>query len=484
VPKSFDDLFPENACAPIYSVSRPLSRAGTGAEPEGLPTPPTDFPVASTAPPPSLPLAPPEVTAEDLLAQPFAYLSGPAGTGKTFLARKIVELEADRSILTATTGIAAVNLGDATTINSLLSFFDTKSLMEHYASGFLAYKLRMLRKSGYRRIVLDEISMMEADQLDILCTCLDEINLAKAYDEDLGQVTLEARDSGILQLLLVGDFAQLPPVDGAFAFEAGAWSRFAEHTFKLTTIRRQGDPSYIQALQAVRRGHAGEALPVLRPTFVEKLDLDFPGTTIVPKNDAVDRVNNLRYMRLKGKEFTWLTTRSGQQQKDWLRLIPEVLKLKEGALVMILANKAYPQLDTGDRRVFEYVNGDLATVLGPDQASGGVKVYLHRTLQDVVVTPAVKEWREPTGKRKPPYTVKGVVTYLPLRLAYATTVHKSQGLSLDQVQVAITDGFMSKPSMLYVALSRCRSLEGLRVIGTEKIFLGRCGVEDKVKGWL
>jgi len=468
MPKSFEDLFPD-ACGAAVPSTPSTSTYSTGTSTVQVPA--VEAPAA-------------EVAAEDLLAQPFAYLSGPAGTGKTFLARKIVELEADRSLLCATTGIAAVNLGDATTINSLLSYFDTKSLMEHYASGFLAYKLRMLRKSGYRRIVLDEISMMEADQLDILCTCLDEINLTKAYDEDQGLVTLEARDAGILQLILVGDFAQLPPVDGAFAFEGGAWSRFAEHTFRLTTIRRQGDPGYIQALQAVRRGQAGEALPTLRPTFVEKLDLDFPGTTIVPKNDAVDRVNNLRYMRLKGKEFTCLTTRSGQQQKDWIRLIPEVLKLKEGALVMILANKPYPQLDTGDRRVFEYVNGDLGTVLGPDPTSGGVKVYLHRTLQDVVVTPAIKEWREPTGKRKPPYTVKGVVTYVPLRLAYSTTVHKSQGLSLDQVQVAITDGFMARPSMMYVALSRCRSLEGLRVVGTERAFLGRCGVEDKVKGWL
>lgn len=418
---------------------------------------------------------------EDLLAQPYAYLSGPAGTGKTFLARQVVERD-DRSILCATTGIAAVNLGDATTINSLLSYFDTKSLMEHYASGFLAYRLRMLRKSGYRRIVLDEISMMESDQLDILCTCLDEINLTKAYDEDLQQVTLEAHDSGILQLLLVGDFAQLPPVDGAFAFEAGCWSRFAEHTYKLSTIRRQGDPTYIHALQAVRRGHAEAALPVIQPALADKLDLDFAGTTIVAKNDAVDRVNNLRYMRLKGKEFTCAAVRSGQQQKDWIRLIPEQLKLKEGALVMVLANKPYPSLDTGDRRVFEYVNGDQGTVLSQDP--NGVRVYLHRTLQEVLITPAIKEWREPTGKKKPPYTVKGAVTYIPLRLAYAITCHKSQSLSLDAVQVSITDGFMARPSMVYVALSRCRSLEGLRVIGTERIFLGRCGVDEKVKGWL
>jgi hypothetical protein len=424
----------------------------------------------------------PEVTVEELLAAPFGYLSGPAGTGKTWLARKVVEVLGQRAILAATTGIAAVNLGDATTINSLLSYFDTKSLMEHYASGFLRYRLMMLRKSGVRRIVLDEVSMMEADQLDIICTALDDLDLTKSYDADLEEVTIDADDDRRLKLLLVGDFAQLPPVEGAFAFEGGAWPRFAEATFKLTTIRRQGDLQFTQALQQVRRGHAVAALPTFQPCLTDHLDLEFAGTTIVAKNDAVDRVNALRYMKLKGREFQCATVRSGQQPKDWLRLIPEVLKLKEGALVMILANKPYADCAPGELKRFEYVNGDLATVIKADGT--GVRVMLHRTFEELTVTPFTKEWKEATGKRKPPYTIKGAVTHMPLRLAYATTVHKSQGLSLDAVQVSITDGFMSRPSMMYVALSRCRSLEGLKIVGTEKIFLGRCGVEEKIRGWL
>lgn len=411
---------------------------------------------------------------------PFGYLAGAAGSGKTYLARELVKSLGDRGVMCATTGIAAVNLGDATTVNSLFGYYDTNSLKEQYASGFLAYRMRMLRKSGIRTVVADEVSMMDADQLDILCASMDDIDLKKSYDRDLEEVEIAADDDFRLRLLLVGDFCQLPPIDGPYAFESGAWSRF--QVLKLEKMWRQTEPGFIEALQAVRRGDGAAALDVLRPCFTEKLDLQFDGATLVAKNDSVDRINALRAMKLSGPEYTWKTQRSGDQQKEWVKHIPEEFRVRKGALVMVLANKPYPKLDPQEMTQFAYVNGDLGTVL--EQTPEGIKVFLHRTFDEKVITPNLKEWKEATGKRNPRWLIKGAVTYMPLRMAYASTTHKSQGLTMDKVQVSISDGMFMKPSMLYVALSRARSLEGLRIVGTERQFLGRCGVAEKVRGWL
>jgi hypothetical protein len=423
----------------------------------------------------------PGLTTQSILdALPFCYLSGAAGTGKTYLARQLRDEHADQVLFTATTGIAAVNLGDATTINSALAFSTTQTLLEHYASGFLAYRLRMLRKSGIRILVIDEVSMMEATQLDILCTALDELDQKKTYDEDLEQVIYSADDDRRLKVLLLGDFCQLSPVDGEFAFESTAWDRFTPLT--LTENRRQADAAFIRGLHYVRAGHGELALECFRPCFAKEIDIQFDGATIAAKNDAVDRINNLRHLKVTGPLYTYKTIRSGKQDKSWIKNIPEVLSVKKGSLVMILANKPFPRLDPTEMAQFEYVNGDLATVVGQDQ--DGIRVMLHRTFEEVTVTMALKELKEATGKKKPRWTILGTCQYMPLRLAYGTTVHKSQGLTLDKVQVLITDNFFSHPGMLYVALSRARSLEGLRIVGTERMFVGRCGVNEKVRRWL
>lgn len=425
---------------------------------------------------------PPEISVADLCAPPFSYLEGAAGTGKTYLARQIIQQRTD-AVLCATTGIAAVNLGDATTINSLLAYFDTNSLWQAYASGWLGTRLRQLRKSGIRIIVLDEVSMLDANQLTVLCQALDDVNLKKSYDASLETAEMVSEESLEMKLILVGDFAQLPPVKAEFAFTSPEWGRFRDHTFRLKTIRRQGDTRFIEALGHVRSGRALQALQVLEPRIVPTLDFNFAGTTIVAKNDEVDRINGLRHASLPGELLKWATTRAGEQEKDWLRLIPESVDLKVGALVMILANLAIAK-EEGElyTQGYEYVNGDLATVLA--KASNGIRCMLHRTFGEVVVRPMTSEWREPTGKKKPPYTVKGAVTRMPLRLAYATTVHKSQGLSLDEVQVSLASWMFSKPGMTYVALSRCRTLEGLRIVGNAKMFLGKCAVEPKIGAYL
>lgn len=451
---------------------------------------------------------PKEVTVEEVLAQlPLAYMSGRAGTGKTTLARQIDETRGD-AIMCATTGIAAVNLGNATTLNSLLHYFDTQGLQKHHQSGYLLHRLDKLRRSGLRIIILDEVSMLPADQLTCLVEALDELSMTVGYDREIYHY--DESDDMRLKLLLVGDFAQLPPVDAPYAFESPAWPIFAEHTIKLEKVWRQENQRFADALHAIRLGKPSEAAPVLKDRFVRGVDIHFDGTTIVAKNLDVDLINHRRHGMLPGEPIPWATIRSGEQQKDWLKQIPEGVALKPGALVMTLMNKPVPRLLDEMIADYYYVNGDLGTVVEPDEKQG-IKVLIHRTQKVVTVTPATKEWTEPMSPPTPVDTkyvakpgevvslvydddgraqkviskiLKGTVSYMPLRLAYATTVHKSQGLSLDRVQVAIGDWMFSKPGMLYVALSRCRSLEGLSIVGNEKMLMGRCGVDPKVRRFL
>lgn len=430
----------------------------------------------------------------------FTYLAGAAGSGKTFAVKDWAAREPGL-LLCATTGIAAINLG-GTTINAQLGYFDTKSLQESYTTGFLSARLGKLYKAGVRRLVLDEVSMLDGDQLTYLVKAIEEVN-------NRGYVlsTSQADDGGAaeLGLTLVGDFAQLPPVKAPFAFESHEWSRFTEpgHTITLTEIRRQADPAFIQALRDARAGRGLAALEFFGPTLQTETDDAFEGPTLLAKNASVDRYNWLRMTRLTGTDVWFPATREGKQRSEWGHPdkppatwgIPPRLHLKRGCLVMVLANKRL-SLSTS----FEYVNGDLGELTDVDEANKLAYVTLQRTGQTVGVTYVRREVLIPldSARRREliasgqaekiadggKWEIAGWISYLPLRVAYASTVHKSQGLSLDRVQVNIRDAFFKSPGMLYVALSRARSAQGLRLVGSAAAFVERCTTDPRLKAWL
>lgn len=393
----------------------------------------------------------------------YSHISGQAGTGKTYLLRQRPASEE----LVATTGIAAINLGGAT-INSLLGYFDTKSLKDSYVAGFAQARLRGLHEQGCRRVNLDELSMLGGDALDVIVDIFDEVNegLQQARRPPIG-------------LTLCGDFAQLPPVKAPFAFEARCWSRFEENRLQLTKIHRQADRDFVEALQAVRRGDSRRALEFFSGRFVERLDDDFRGSTVKSKNDEVDRYNALRLRELPGDPLVVQNLKAGVQSGDW-KHIPEELELKKGALVMVLANRRTKGSPVG---CYDYVNGDLGILEAVFGQAGQhvARVKLVRDGSLVTVDRCRRVKREGTGEDAKEL---GSVDYLPLRLAWATTAHKSQGLSLDRVQVDIRGHFFTSPGMLYVALSRARTAEGLRLVGNEKLFAARCTVNKKVMPWL
>jgi hypothetical protein len=445
----------------------------------------------------ALPPPEPEVPIPDALQGSTSYLCGPAGTGKTYLARAMVR-QLPGTLLCATTGIAAVNLGEGTTINAALGYFDTKSLEENYVSGRLGAILGKLWRAGTRRILLDEVSMLDAAQLTILTRALDELG-GKGFILD-AQLADEIRDSGETEapiaLTLIGDFAQLPPVKAPFAFESPEWSKYADHIHKLTIPRRQADPGFLAALGAARQGVSGPVVDYFAPRLEQGILHDFPGCTLMATNDAVDRYNALRMDGIDTREVHFASGREGKQRTDW-KNIPDVVALKEGALVMILANARDPE----NRRMI-YANGDLGTVVQMDGTQVCVQLQRNGQVQHIdwvtrynripLEPGRVKELvatgqqakieRDKNGRAI--WEIAGSVVYLPIRVAYASTVHKCQGLTLDNVQINTREGFFKSPGMLYVSLSRCRTPEGLRLIGSEGGLRERVTVHTKVRPWL
>ena len=432
---------------------------------------------------------------------PCEFMTGCAGTGKTFQCRERIAADPSWGILTSTTGISAVNLG-ATTINSCLRFFNTDGLRDSYLNGALVRRLRELREE-YRRVVVDEVSMMDGDQLGILVRAALECNSFISKQPPLG-------------LYLTGDMCQLPPVKARWVFESDEWHRFESNTTRLTKVWRQDEGRFLDALNFTRAGNGAAAAEILSAEGLEwhtSLDTAFEGTTIVAKNTEVARYNGLGLQRVPGSVFTLSNRRWGKQRGEWGPKkdkkgnilewgVPPTVDLKIGAYVMLLAN-SYDE--NGN---ILYANGDCAYVVDHLQTAycKTVKVKLVRNGAVVDVDPVVRDvgtnhkpegWARVNGGighgewlPRPHWMpdkkrfVEGQIEMWPIRLAYCTSVHKSQSLSLDRVQCDIRDPFFAAPAMLYTTMSRCRTLQGLRVVGQRERYVRNCTIDPRVAPWL
>lgn len=447
---------------------------------------------------------PPDPPAAQIEAQPIGraqweVLTGAAGSGKSYASREYVAASLGDAILASSTGISAVNLGgEATTINALLGYFDEDSLRDKIVAGRVQGMLRSLRRAGVKRIILDEVSMISAGTLDLLYYAINEVNHDRRDVDDDDQGSAVAP----IALTLVGDFCQLPPVKGKYAFEAGCWEdAFAPNIHKLTRIWRQDDPAFVEALRAARRADVQQVVDFFGPHTHLVTDEAYEGTTVFGTNNEVNRWNDFQHLKIQARPIVFTTKRAGQQKSEWKAPdpagrggghIPDHLGIKPGARVMILANEH----DRGAGGLV-YSNGDLGTFEGiteQEMEVGGdyrmvtmAVVRLMRNGEQVGVPEVRRLWETPSGAlgvRKPKMDILGSVTYMPIRLAFASSVHKTQGLSMDKVQIAIAHKFFASPAMLYVALSRARSLAGLRLVGTPQLIANRCTVDPKVKEWL
>lgn len=384
------------------------------------------------------------------------YLTGQAGSGKTYVLNKYINyLRKNKTAVavTATTGIAATHLG-GTTIHSWSGLGIFGELSRNDIAKLVTNKKTQSRIKSAKTLIIDEISMLHGYRLDLV----DQI--CKMARED-------QRPFGGLQLVLCGDFFQLPPIDeqnrplAAFAFGASSWNEANLQVCYIDEQHRQFDSKFLNILNAIRTNEVEqETYDSLMSRHKAVLAPEFFPTRLYTHNVDVDTINFGQISKLEtaSREY-FMHTHGNNKVIEALKkgcLAPEILIVKIGAIVMFIKNN----FEDG------YVNGTLGKVTGFEDNGWPVV----ETTNGLEIVAAPVEWTiEDEGK------VLGMVSQIPLRLAWAITIHKSQGMSLDSAEIDLSRSFAY--GMGYVALSRVRSLEGMRLLGINPMALR---VDEKV----
>lgn len=391
--------------------------------------------------------APAEWVAKGAGAQGNLFLTGRAGTGKTTLLKKFLADAGESAVVLAPTGVAAMNAGGQT----IHSFFKLPPRLVEPQDVRRLPNARVVR--AIDTVVIDEISMVRADMLD-------------AIDRSLKLNRGSKRPFGGVRMILSGDLHQLPPVvsadegpilqeryGGGYFFNAPA---FREAEFALLALKhvfRQAEPRFLALLGALRSGRvtpADEA--VLEGLVSHRSAADASETHVVltPNNANAFRINQTRLSALRGRSKVFKADVQGQFE-DKSYPTEADLELKEGARVMLIRN------DPEGR----WVNGTLAHVAG----FGGRSVIVEIDRRAYEIEPAAWEkyrYGLEADTKKVKREVVGTFKQVPLRLAYAVTIHKAQGLTLDKVFIDFDSGMFAH-GQAYVAFSRARTLEGLEI---------------------
>lgn len=389
---------------------------------------------------PSVDLSPEQAAALDLLRSgENVFLTGGAGSGKSFLIRQFMrELDAKEMPILASTGAAAVLLGGRT----FHSFFGL-GIMEGGADATYERaskdKRLMSRLRKVEGVIIDEISMIPGQALMIA--------------EALAQRARESKlPWGGMRIITVGDFAQLPPVtqSGArdWCFLNGVWEASGFQTAILSHNQRVSENLFLDVLSDVRHGQVTERVRDFLNDHVQTHDEDDPGTRLFPRKINAEKFNEKKLYEIDEEEVVIESVYTGSERHIQMLKkaspIAEKLILKIGCQVMFLQND--PQ-----RR---WVNGTRGTVT--DITSDQVTVRKERG-REVQVSKSSFALQDAEGM------VMAQVEQFPLTLAYATTIHKSQGATLDDLWCDLSQ--LWEPGQAYVALSRLRSAEGLHLIG-------------------
>lgn len=375
------------------------------------------------------------------------FLTGPAGSGKTFVLREYIkylkELNANIGV-TASTGIAATHMG-GTTIHSWSGIGINNSLTSSEISE-IAERSHVVKKvKDSSVLIIDEISMLSHNHLDLVDKVVREI---KSKDVPFGG----------MQVVLCGDFFQLPPIhrsgeiEALFAYHGTSWKDMGVKICYLSEQHRQKDDHLIKILNEVRSGSvSSESSEILQTRFIKNGNLE--ATKLYTHNSNVDTENFSELDKISGKKVAYLMRSSGKKSIiETLKkscLAPENLELKKGAKVMFVKNN----FEKG------YVNGTLGVVENCEYEDIRVKTLSGQTIDVEREYWAVEEEGRTIAE----------ISQFPLRLAWAITIHKSQGMSLDAAEIDLSRSF--ERGMGYVAISRVRSLDGLFLKGINAMAL-------------
>ncbi|TSC76021.1 MAG: ATPase AAA [Parcubacteria group bacterium Gr01-1014_31] len=378
------------------------------------------------------------------------FLTGPAGSGKTFLLNRYIEYLLKHKVnvgVTAPTGIAATHL-NGRTIHSWIGMGIHETLNDAQLKRVLEKEQLWPRVHYASVLVIDEISMLNAKRLDLVDL------ICKSIRQDL-------RPFGGLQIVFCGDFFQLPPVprdgqDPRFAVESAAWQNADVAVCYLEEQYRQADERFLRVLNDIRENRVSdETRDILRERLHQPVAGIVRPTLLYTHNSDVDAYNLTQLDKLPGEEkvFTMRAIGIPHLVEELQRgcLAHQELPLKVGAVVMFIRNN----FNRG------YVNGTIGTVTGFDEDDGFPMVT---TLSGEEIKAQTETWAiEDDGK------VLASIIQIPLRLAWAITVHKSQGMSLDCAEIDLGKTF--EYGMGYVALSRVRTLAGIKLVGLNDLAL-------------
>lgn len=415
---------------------------------------------------------------QEMLSGKNVFLTGEAGTGKSTIVKEFKRRVNKNCVFLAPTGIAAVNIGGST-IHSFMCF--APGPMNEETIGTITNKHRKVLIRNTEIIVIDEISMVRGD-------------LFWAIDYRLRQIATnrdKKRPFGGKQIILVGDFFQLPPVvkseeeervlietfGGIFAFQTKTWDTANFKCCCLKTIHRQSNDSlFLSILNHIRHNEIalrdlhdaadGELLNVkemLNKHANISIPLDVTPVCLCTTNREANILNSLTNERSEGDCQTFSAVVKGTfSEKDFPT--PAKLELKKGARVMTLINRRTPA------GILEFVNGDVGEVVGFLKQAGAPAIQV-KLDNGKVVNISPNEWKNyayelktdpKTGKKIIVQKEVGSFIQFPLKLAYAMTIHKSQGMSVDAALIKLGNGCFAH-GQLYTALSRCRSLKNLRI---------------------
>lgn len=392
------------------------------------------------------------------------FLTGEPGSGKTYVTNAFVSYLKRVKIevaVTASTGIAATHLGGRT-IHSWSGIGIKRSLSARDLDYIASNEWTAKRIERTQVLIIDEVSMLDGATLS-------------SVDRVCREVKRNKQPFGGMQVVLVGDFFQLPPVVSkkgeeesqgsffeeepvsVFAFGSSVWRDLNPVVCYLSEQHRQQDEVFLRLLSSLRRNAiSAEDVQALRDCQVQEGDgVSADALKLYSHNIDVDRINANELGRIESKVRTFTMTSVGKPGLvEPLKrgcLSPEVLLLKTGASVMFTKNS----------QKGVYVNGTLGTVIGFDGARGFPMV---KTLDGRMLVAEPADWSiDEHGKSA------AKITQVPLRLAWAMTVHKSQGMSLDAALVDLRRAFVEGQG--YVALSRVRTLKGLSVLGWNEMAL-------------